>query len=46
MFIFSHNVNKYATAIYFVSLAIFLFYIISNLLLVTLYKSFVKEEKK
>lgn len=45
MFEYSHHINKYVAAIFFIMLAVLLFYMISNLLLVSLNKSFVEEEK-
>jgi hypothetical protein len=40
MFYYSHHINKYAVMAYFIALVIMLFYTISNLLLVSLNKSF------
>lgn len=45
MFDYSHHISKYAAAAYFITLAVLLFYMVSNLLLVSLNKSFAEEEK-
>lgn len=45
MFEYSRHINKYVATAYFITLAVLLFYMISNLLLVSLNKSFAEEEK-
>jgi hypothetical protein len=45
MFYYSHHINKYVCVAYFLTLVVLLFYTISNLLLVSLNKSFAEKEK-
>jgi len=45
MFNYNRHISKYVSTVYFTSLAFLLFYMMSNLLLVSLNKSFAEEEK-